>query len=138
MCEPVSFTLREGERIALTGRNGSGKSSMLKALLGQDIKYSGEIKTASGIVISYVPQDTSFLKGSLPEFAEENGIDESLFKTILRKMGFEREQFGRNMDSYSEGQKKKTLIAASLCRPAHIYVWDEPLNFIDVFSTNGK
>ena len=38
------------------------------------------------------------------------------------------------MDSFSEGQKKKTLIAASLCRPAHIYVWDEPLNFIDVFS----
>ena len=134
VCEPVSFTLGEGERIALTGGNGSGKSSMLKALLGQDIKYSGEIKTASGIVISYVPQDTSFLKGSLSELAEENGIDESLFKTILRKMGFEREQFGRNMDSFSEGQKKKTLIAASLCRPAHIYVWDEPLNFIDIFS----
>ena len=134
VCEPVSFTLGEGERIALTGGNGSGKSSMLKVLLGQDIKYSGEIKTASGIVISYVPQDTSFLKGSLSELAEENGIDESLFKTILRKMGFEREQFGRNMDSFSEGQKKKTLIAASLCRPAHIYVWDEPLNFIDVFS----
>ena len=134
VCEPVSFTLGEGERIALTGGNGSGKSSMLKVLLGQDIKYSGEIKTASGIVISYVPQDTSFLKGSLSELAEENGIDESLFKTILRKMGFEREQFGRNMDSFSEGQKKKTLIAASLCRPAHIYVWDEPLNFIDIFS----
>ena len=81
VCEPVSFTLGEGERIALTGGNGSGKSSMLKVLLGQDIKYSGEIKTASGIVISYVPQDTSFLKGSLSELAEENGIDESLFKT---------------------------------------------------------
>jgi lincosamide and streptogramin A transport system ATP-binding/permease protein len=38
------------------------------------------------------------------------------------------------MEDYSEGQKKKVLIAKSLCEKAHLYVWDEPLNFIDVFS----
>ena len=45
-----------------------------------------------------------------------------------------REQFSKNLEDYSEGQKKKVLIAASLMTPAHLYIWDEPLNYIDVFS----
>ena len=46
----------------------------------------------------------------------------------------QREQFVKNMEDFSEGQKKKVLIAASLITPAHLYIWDEPLNYIDVFS----
>ena len=49
-------------------------------------------------------------------------------------MGFSREQFDQNMENFSSGQKKKVLITASLCERAHLYVWDEPLNFIDVIS----
>ena len=61
-------------------------------------------------------------------------MEESLFCAVLRQLDFERVQFGKNMEDYSEGQKKKVLIAASLLTPAHLYVWDEPLNYIDVFS----
>ena len=61
-------------------------------------------------------------------------LDESLFKTILRKMDFERVQFEKNMEDFSEGQKKKVLLAGSLCQQAHLYIWDEPLNFIDIYS----
>ena len=46
----------------------------------------------------------------------------------------ERVQFTKEMQDFSEGQKKKVLIAASLLTPAHLYIWDEPLNYIDVFS----
>ena len=46
----------------------------------------------------------------------------------------ERVQFAKNMEDYSEGQKKKVLIAASLLKQAHLYIWDEPLNYIDIFS----
>ena len=88
----------------------------------------------SGLIVSYVPQDTSFLNGNLSEFAEDNKIDESLFKAILRKMDFERTQFDKDMSQFSEGQKKKVLIAKSLCEQAHLYIWDEPLNFIDIYS----
>ena len=49
-------------------------------------------------------------------------------------MDFPREQFSKDMKEFSEGQKKKVLIASSLITPAHIYIWDEPLNYIDVFS----
>ena len=74
------------------------------------------------------------LNGSLSEFAEVNHIDESLFKAILRKMDFSQIQFEKKMEDFSAGQKKKVLIAKSLCEKAHLYVWDEPLNYIDIYS----
>ncbi|MCI6582848.1 MAG: ATP-binding cassette domain-containing protein, partial [Oscillospiraceae bacterium] len=132
--EPVSFTIQRGDRVVLDGKNGSGKSSLLKLLVGEPIEHSGMIQLGSGLVISYVPQDTSHLKGMLSDFADENHIDESLFKAILRKMDFERIQFEKDIQDFSGGQKKKVLIAKSLCEQAHLYVWDEPLNFIDVYS----
>lgn len=131
---PISFSVRRGERIVLEGKNGSGKSSLLKALLGETNAYTGTIKVGCGLIISYVPQDTSHLKGTLSEFAGQNQIEESLFKAILRKLDFERGQFEKEIQNFSGGQKKKVLIAKSLCEQAHVYVWDEPLNFVDLYS----
>lgn len=155
------FELTRGERIFLHGKNGCGKSTFLKAILQQAAQKStlsisrnaaaapyetpfsdaarieirsGILETASGLVISYVNQDTSFLKGSLTQFCEERKLDKSLFLALLRQLDLERDQFSKNMEEFSEGQKKKVLIAASLQTPAHLYIWDEPLNFIDVFS----
>ena len=130
----VTFEVLRGDRIALRGRNGSGKSSILKLLLGHEIECEGELNIASGLKISYVPQDASSLAGNLADFERENDLDPSLFRAILRKLDFSRAQFEKKIEDYSEGQKKKVLIAKSLCESAHLYVWDEPLNFIDVFS----
>lgn len=130
----VSFDIKQGERIAIEGKNGSGKSSLLKLLIGKTITYKGTVKLGSGLVISYIPQDTSNLNGMLSNFAQQNHLDESLFKAILRKLDFKRIQFEKDICEFSEGQKKKVLIAKSLCEKAHIYVWDEPLNFIDIYS----
>lgn len=132
--EPVSLTVQQGDRIAIDGKNGSGKSSLLKLLIGESITHTGTIQHGSGLIISYVPQDTSHLKGNLSDYAREKSLDESLFKAILRKMDFERIQFEKDMHEFSGGQKKKVLIAKSLCEQAHLYVWDEPLNFIDIYS----
>lgn len=139
VCEPVSLTLEQGQRISLQGKNGCGKSSILKLILGDKgpgnpVSYEGSMEMAGGLKISYVSQDTSFLKGSLTEYAKNSGIEDALFKALLRKLDFSREQFEKPMESYSEGQKKKVLIARSLCEQAHLYIWDEPLNFIDVYS----
>lgn len=139
ICQGVSFELMLGDRISLQGKNGSGKSSILKVILGkdicgEDIDHTGEIYLASGLKISWVPQDTAFLQGSLRDYAEACGVEESLFMTLLRKLDFSREHFEKPMETYSEGQKKKVLIARSLCEQAHLYIWDEPLNFVDVYS----
>lgn len=132
--EPISFIVEQGDRIVLDGKNGSGKSSILKLILGHPIQHTGSVNLGSGLIISYVQQDTSHLKGSLSDFIEEHEIDETLFKSILRKMDFDRIQFEKDIFQYSGGQKKKLLIAKSLCEKAHLYIWDEPLNFIDIYS----
>lgn len=131
---PVSFDVKTGERIVIAGKNGCGKSSIIKTLLGDNISYTGTIEKASGLKISYVSQDTSQLEGTLTEYAKSRELDESLFKALLRKLDFSRVQLEKRMEDFSGGQKKKVLIAVSLCEQAHLYIWDEPLNFIDIFS----
>lgn len=177
VCGPVNMELRRGQKLSLTGRNGCGKSTILRAILeaggngalleagGQGrilesgghggilevgdqgaemrvrdklrqgpVLISGHLTVASGLRISHVSQDTSGLTGGLDAFAEQQEIDSTLFRSILRKLDFTREQFEKEMQYYSEGQKKKVLLAKSLCEQAHLYLWDEPLNFIDIFS----
>lgn len=134
VAERLNFIVEEGDRIALCGKNGCGKSTLLKLLLGETVAYTGRFTLAAGITVSYIPQDTSSLRGSLSSLIREEQLDESLLKAILRKLDFSREQFEKNLEAYSEGQKKKLLLAKSLCTPAHLYLWDEPLNFIDVIS----
>ncbi len=130
----VSFSLMSGERVALQGGNGSGKSGLLKLLAGEPPSFQGDVYRARNLRISYVPQDSSCVRGTLKEFARERDIDESLLRAVLHRFGFERGQFDRDMADFSAGQKKKSLLAAGLCQEAHLYVWDEPLNYIDVIS----
>lgn len=130
----LNLAVDQGDRVVLGGRNGCGKSSVIKLLLGDNIAYSGKVETASGLIISYISQDTGWLRGDLRSFAREYELTESFFMAILRKLDFSREQFDKRIEDYSEGQKKKVLIAKSLSEQAHLYIWDEPLNFIDLFS----
>ena len=130
----IDFSVKVGDRVAIKGKNGSGKTTLFKLLLGTDVEYTGKVYVASGLKISYVSQDTSFLKGSLKEFTDRYGLDETIFKAVLRQMDFERGQFDKDMRDFSMGQKKKVLLAKSLAEPAHIFLWDEPLNYIDIFT----
>ncbi|WP_124098494.1 ribosomal protection-like ABC-F family protein [Ruminococcus sp. Marseille-P6503] len=134
VCRDVSFTVEQGQAVSLRGANGCGKSSILKLICGADIKHSGRIIRNGSLKISYVPQSSEHLSGSLDDYAENLGIDRSLFKAVLRKLDFSRGQFDQPIERYSGGQKKKVLIAGSLCQQAHLYIWDEPLNYIDVLS----
>lgn len=134
ICAGVNLIVEQGDRIALQGKNGSGKSSLLKVICGEKIDFRGHLQIGSRLIISYVSQDTAFLVGSLEDFILNNKIETTLFKAILRKLDFSRQQFTKDLAEFSDGQKKKVLLAKSLCESAHIYIWDEPLNFIDVLS----
>lgn len=131
---PISFEVNDGDRIAITGKNGIGKSSILKLLLGEQLQYNGNFKIINDLKISYVSQSTDNLKGKLKLFAKENNVDESIFKAMLIKMGLSQNDFDTNIQDMSEGQKKKVLIAKSISEQANIYIWDEPLNYIDIIT----
>ena len=134
VCENISFAIEAGDRIALRGPNGSGKSSLIKLLCGEEIPYSGTVRVGSGLTVSLVAQDTSRLRGKLSDLAQNSGIDESLFLAMLAKLDVPKSQMEKDMSSLSAGQKKKVLIARSLCEKAHLHIWDEPMNYIDVIS----
>lgn len=133
-----SCKLTAGEVAGATNRTGAFE---LRELAPQNTPISKQCITSTGTIyvpaslrISYVPQDASFLQGSLKRFALERGLEEALLRAVLHRLGFERKHFEVDMANFSAGQKKKVLLAASLCEEAHLYIWDEPLNYIDAVS----
>ncbi len=144
--ENISAEINNGDRVLIKGSNGSGKSSLIKVILrmlgsnhediigSEKILTSGQLYVAPGVTVSYLSQDTSHMHGTPAEYALTRGIDRTLFFTILRKLDFEPDAFDADISTYSEGQKKKTAIAASLSMSSNIYIWDEPLNYVDIFS----
>ena len=104
--ENVSFRIDTDWKLGLIGRNGMEKTTFLKLLSGK-YPYSGKISAT--VEFKYFPCPVSDTLRSTLEIMQE-------------------------IQNMSEGQKKKVLIAASLLTPAHLYIWDEPLNYIDVFS----
>jgi ATPase subunit of ABC transporter with duplicated ATPase domains len=121
--------LEEGDYIdnfGFVGKTANGKKDIIIIFESSLCKSAFELEGKN--------KEASVLKLTLEAYAENQGIDLTIFLALLRKLDFSRIQFEKNMEDYSGGQKKKVLLAASLCKQAHLYIWDEPLNFIDVFS----
>ena len=130
----LNFSIHPGERIQLYGKNGCGKTTLLKLLNGQYLHTEGTFHLGAGLRCSMIFQESSFMQGSLRNYAEHLKIDMPLFLAILRKLGFSREQFDRPLEECSEGQKKKIQLAGSLSQSAHLLLWDEPMNYLDIES----
>jgi len=131
--DKVNFKVNQGDRIAIRGKNGSGKSTIIKAILDQ-VNYQGKVYKPNDLIVSYVNQDTSHLRGPMAVYIVESGVEDWLFRSMLHKLDFDQDMLEKNLEQLSEGQKKKVLLARSLCERAHVYIWDEPLNFIDIHS----
>ncbi len=131
---PLNFEVKAGEIVILKGNNGSGKSSLFQALLGSSkATASGELSINTPN-ISVVRQDFSANRGTLKEFAQKRDLDYTLLLTLLKKLGFERHTFDVLLENMSLGQQKKVELAASLATPAELYLWDEPLNYLDTYN----
>ncbi len=132
--KPISFNIESGQKVALFGKNGSGKTSLFKLILGDNICFDGSVYKHSKLKISYVSQSFNNLSGTLENYAIQNGVDKTMFFTLLIKFGLTRSQLEGDISNFSAGQKKKVMLAKSLCENADLYVWDEPLNYVDIIS----
>ncbi len=131
----VGFELARGECLAVTGKNGSGKSALVQALLGTfPGALKGEVFLPQGLKISYVRQRYEDNQGTLQDFALEEGLEYPIFLSNLHKLGMERNVFENRIEDMSMGQRKKVELAKSLSQSANLYIWDEPLNYLDVFN----
>ena len=130
----LTLALKQGERVAIVGANGAGKSTLLKLLQGTLTPTAGSITGPQDLVVSTLPQELLKVSGTPWEVARRQGLETDYFFTLLRKFDFPREAFDRDASGFSMGQRKKLLLAASMAQPAHLYLWDEPLNYIDLES----
>ena len=129
--------MQEGEKIGVVGINGTGKSTLLRILAGDEEPDSGEVILASHIVIRYLPQNPDFPGGrgvletilqSAAQGADEWEI-EGEAKSILTELGFT--DYEQKVEKLSGGQKKRLALAKLLAVPADILILDEPTNHLD-------
>lgn len=127
----VSFSLTQGKRIALVGPNGCGKTSLLKGIMGINA-ISGYISKAPDIQISYLSQIEPDEFETIDDLLDKNALDDKIYHTVLSQLGFQPKDFSSKISELSMGQRKKVYIAKSLSEKANLYIWDEPLNYLDV------
>ncbi|MGO3838414.1 MAG: ribosomal protection-like ABC-F family protein [Vagococcus sp.] len=133
--KPVTFDIKEGDRVGIVGPNGAGKTTFIKSLLGEFTgQLTGSFTLPSGIPISTIKQKYESNTGYLTDFCEQHGLVYQDFLSQLKKLGLERELFKQKIEYMSMGQRKKVEVAKSLTLPSACYLWDEPLNYLDVFN----
>lgn len=133
--KPISFDIKQGERVAIVGPNGVGKTSFIKSLLSNfDGEMSGTLNHSNQNEWSLVKQNYEVNQGFLKDFCMTHSLDYQTFLSNLKKLGLERELFNNKIEQMSMGQRKKVEIAKSLTKEASFYLWDEPLNYLDIFN----
>jgi len=126
-----NLDIKKGDKIAITGKNGSGKTSIIKAIFNQ-IKYKGHIHYPSFLKINHLKQIPEWQSGLLKDKVSEKGYDYEEFRNLLGSLNIRDGILEKDISDYSEGEKKKVEIAKSLIEEYDLYIWDEPLNYIDM------
>ncbi|MFC6259811.1 ribosomal protection-like ABC-F family protein [Levilactobacillus fujinensis] len=133
--QPVSFDLEQGDRIAIIGPNGCGKSSLIHYLRGSFTgEHTGVADLKPQLSLSISRQLSPDNRGSLTIFANTHHLDRNALLNNLKKLGLPRDVFATPIEQMSMGQQKKVELAQSLATPANLFIWDEPLNYLDVFN----
>jgi lincosamide and streptogramin A transport system ATP-binding/permease protein len=129
---PVTFSVTAGDRLAILGPNGCGKTSLLELILGASVDHVGEIVRPRHVCMSTASQIPRWCNGRLSDRLAVEGFDESRFRQIMAALGVRGALLEQPLDRLSQGQLKKIELARSLIEPVHLMIWDEPLNYVDV------
>lgn len=131
--DKVNLNIENGEKIALIGANGSGKSTFIKMILGQE-DFSGDIYKNQNIKIAYLPQNAFDIKSeqTVMEFANEFNNYRTQFLTNLCNMGFTRDIFSKKICNLSSGEKMKLKLNELIIGDFNFLILDEPTNNLDI------
>ena len=137
----VSFVINPGERVGLVGKNGHGKTTLFRIILGQEQPDAGVITYPSYYTLGHLSQhihfteDTVLKEGCLGLKPNEYGIDESYkVKAILTGLGFSDDDFDRNPGEFSGGYQVRINLAKVLVSEPNLLLLDEPTNYLDIVS----
>ncbi len=130
----LNFQIESNKIYHVTGNNGSGKTSLLNILKQKKQPQMGKIEYKSNLIISEISQEKINFNKFLVDYTNMYDLDLTKVSTILINLGVSRDIFNTPIDKWSMGQQKKLSIAHSLVIKAHIYIWDEPLNYLDIIA----
>ena len=133
VAKDINFSINQGDKVCLAGKNGSGKSSVIKLIMGENITFTGKIYKNSRIKIAYCPQYFEYT-GTIDDYIQETSADKKIMYTLLSILGFNFDNLKSNINDLSEGEKRKVILSKTLSCNADLYVFDEPLNYIDAIS----
>lgn len=132
--ENFSLTVNEGDRVAIIGGNGCGKTTLVRVLIGELEINEGLLYKPNFVTISCARQNPLWDKGSLRKHLKDENIDETKFRNIMGVLGASGNLFERPLESFSKGELKKVELCKSYLEPNDLLIWDEPLNYLDVMS----
>ena len=136
IAENISFDIKKGEKIALIGANGIGKSTLLKTLLGKLNNYEGTFEFGRNVEISYYDQEQEFLnnkKTVLDEIWDKiPRSDESEVRTKLGTLLFRDEDVFKMVGDLSGGERARLLLLIIMLEKANTLFLDEPTNHLDL------
>ena len=137
----VGFTVNPRERVGLVGRNGHGKSTLFRMILGEEHPDSGAITMASGYTVGHLSQHIHFTEDTVIKEAclalppNEYHIDETYkAEAILHGLGFTNADFDRHPSSLSGGYQVRLNLAKVLVSEPNLLLLDEPTNYLDIVS----
>src|SRR3989440_5630123 len=130
-----AFTINAGERVAIVGPNGSGKTSLLKALLGELRPLKGRVKSGPRVTMRYYDQHLADLdpnKTVLTELQDAFGLPEETLRTFLGRLLFSGDDAFKTIRSLSGGEKSRVALAKLMLDDAGLLLLDEPTNHLDI------
>lgn len=134
--DDVNIDIHAGERVALIGSNGSGKSTFVKTIMNkQDLPVEGDVNVGPSVKIGYLPQIITFPNGEqqlLEYFRNEVGVNEQKARQILAGFEFYQDDVTKRVKTLSGGERMRVKLAELLQQKINTLIFDEPTNHIDI------
>lgn len=138
LAQNITFGLEKGQRLALIGPNGTGKSTLLKTIIGLLPAVQGRIKLGRNVETGYYAQEQEQLstgKTVLDELWDEYPLAEERFiRTVLGNFLFSQEDVYKPVANLSGGEKARLALAKLMLKQANLLILDEPTNHLDIYS----
>ena len=137
LLDAVSFHISDGEKIGLVGKNGAGKSTMMKIILGVEKPDSGRVEMPREQTVGYLPQIMEHHRGKsvtaeVKDSCPDAGPGEA--EKVLRGLGFLPEELDRLCETFSQGWNMRIELAKILLAKPSLLLLDEPTNHLDIES----